>query len=102
MKQPKTATARRSTAKSPTPRKRRYAGQHLEFPRMKGRKVEKIEIFSDTDHHSIVIEFQDKTALDLEIEPSFTLKAVQEDFRSSEVKVLRRWPAMHSQPWNVR
>ena len=28
-------------------------------------------------------------------------KAVQEDFKSSEVKVLRRWPAIHSQPWSL-
>lgn len=70
----------------------------VEFPDMKGRKLEKVEIYTFGVRHSIVIEFQDKTALDLAIEPGFTLRAVQEDRQPGNPKIIRRWAPVYSEP----
>ena len=65
---------------------------------MKGRRLEKVTIYTSGEHHSIVIQFQDNTALDLEIEPGFTLRAAQEDRHPDrDLKILRRWPAIFSE-----
>lgn len=35
----------------------------IEIPQMKGRTVEKVELFTTTEYHSIIIDFQDKTVV---------------------------------------
>src|SRR5690348_10663397 len=43
----------------------------VEFTEMKGRTVEKIELFTTGEYHSLSIDFQDKTVLNLRIDPCF-------------------------------
>src|SRR6266567_6272876 len=50
-------------------------GKLLEFPGMKGRKLEKIELVTSGDYHCISLSFQHKKTLHLMIDPGFTLKA---------------------------
>jgi hypothetical protein len=69
----------------------------VEFPGMKGRTVEKIELFTMREHHSITIRFQDKTALALAIEPGFKLKADHDDWKSGNARKLKSWPVIPSE-----
>lgn len=103
----KTASTTRKPQPSPeTPRKRlgplkerKLPGRRIvEVPDLKGRRLEKVVIYTSGEHHSIVIEFQDHTALDLEIDPGFTLRAAHEDRHPDhDLKILRRWPAIFSE-----
>jgi len=93
--QPSAATPRKRPVSL---KERKFPGRRIvEFPNMKGRKLEKVEIYTSGGHHSIVIGFADKTALDLAIEPGFTLRAVQRDRQPGGLKIIRRWPAIFSE-----
>ena len=66
----------------------------VDFPRVKGRTVEKIQFFSTDGVHSITILFQDKTALNLNIVPGFRMDARLENFEGDAVRVVKRWKAI--------
>ena len=68
----------------------------VEFTEMKGRTVEKIELFTTGEYHSISINFQDRTALHLRIDPAFVLNADFSDTRTGDVEVIHEWPPIHS------
>lgn len=68
----------------------------VRFPQMKGRTIEKIEFFTDTDYHEIAIRFQDGTLLTLGIEPCFLLDAEFSDATPDSLRVIKEWPAIHS------
>ena len=70
----------------------------VEFTEMKGRTVEKIEFYTTGDFHSLSIDFQDKTALHLRIDPGFTLNADFADTKSGDVNLIREWPPIPSSP----
>ena len=63
---------------------------------MKGRTVEKIELFTTGEYHSISIDFQDKTALYLRIDPCFILNADFADIKTGNIDIIREWPPIHS------
>src|SRR2546421_12120479 len=72
------APMKRSKTKKPTPASFALVERKLphrkfvEFTEMQGRTVEKIELFTSGEYHSVSINFQDKTALHLRIDPCFT------------------------------
>jgi hypothetical protein len=41
----------------------------VEFPHMKGKILDKVELFTTPEYHSISMDFQDRTSLALRIEP---------------------------------
>jgi hypothetical protein len=63
---------------------------------MKGRIVEKIEMFTTPEHHSITVAFQDDTFLNLAVEPGFTLRATLQSVKTGNTRVLKRWPSIPS------
>jgi hypothetical protein len=68
----------------------------ITFPQARGRRVEKIELLADSDHHSVTIRFQDKTDLEVQIDPTLAFSAVLYDWKSGSQRVLKRWPTIHS------
>jgi hypothetical protein len=77
---------------------RRHSDRKLvEFPRMKGRTVGKIALFTSSGYHSVRIDFQDKTSLNIAIEPDFTFKANYADLTTGNERRIRNWPAIRSQ-----
>ena len=68
----------------------------VELPQIKGRSVEKIEIFTAPEYNSITIDFQDKTALTLTIDPYFKLGAELSDIKSGDQQTIQEWPPIHS------
>jgi len=71
-------------------------GRFVEFPRMKGRILEKVEFFTAPDFHSLTLYFQDKTSLTLVIEPCFLMAASFADSSRGEQRILKRWPLLRS------
>jgi hypothetical protein len=73
-------------------RKRRTS--FLRFPEVKGKVVETVEI--DPAVRAIVILFQDKTALSLNLEPALTVIPQLSDRKTGNWRGIKRWPAVHS------
>ncbi len=76
---------------------RKFEGRKfVEFPQMKGKTLDKVELFTTAEYHSISLEFQDKTSLALRIEPCFALQATYSDFHTGDQKILEEWLPVHS------
>lgn len=69
----------------------------VEFPQAKGKITEKVEFFTTGAYHSITIDFEDKTSLNFEIEPGFTINAELQQRRKGETEVLFEWPPIPSE-----
>ena len=68
----------------------------VEFLHMKGRLLDKIELFTTPEHHSLTLNFQDKTSLTLVIEPCFLIFANFSDVSTGSQRILKRWPMIQS------
>ena len=68
----------------------------VEFPQMKGKTLDKVELFTTPEYHSISLDFQDKTSLALRIEPCFALQATYSDVHTGDQKILEEWLPVHS------
>ncbi|MBZ5507302.1 MAG: hypothetical protein LAO78_17725 [Acidobacteriia bacterium] len=97
-------TAKAKTKSRPSRKRSRLAlveraypgGKSLEFPGMRGHRVEKIELITSGDYHAVSIRFQEKTTLHLVIDPGFTLKANLRDWKDGDGKSLKSWPPIIS------
>jgi hypothetical protein len=77
---------------------RRY--QKRSFHRLEevaGKTVEYAEIFTSGEYHSITVRFQDKTALHFVIDPGFTLDTEYDDWKTGDLRRIKRWPLIHSE-----
>jgi hypothetical protein len=61
-----------------------------------GKTVEYAEIFTSGEYHSITVRFQDKTALHFVIDPGFTLDTTYDDWKTGDLRRIKRWPLIHS------
>lgn len=64
------------------------------FPEMKGRTVERIDVYLSSDYHSVSVRFEDKTDFTVEIDTRLVLTALHSDWKAGNMRVLTRWPAM--------
>ena len=71
-------------------------GKLVEFPRMRGRILKKIELITSHDYHCISLYFQRKKTLHLMIDPGFTLKAHFRDWTDGEGRSIKGWPPIVS------
>ncbi len=81
----------------PQLRKSRYR-QILEFPPVRARVVERIELCADADFPCVSICFQDKTDLTVVIDTALIFQATFSDWKTGNQRVLRRWPSIRSEP----
>ena len=69
----------------------------IDFPQMKGRILEKVELYTTAEHHhSLTLYFEDNTSLTLVIEPCFLMAAALFDRSSGEQRPLKRWRVIRS------
>jgi len=96
-RQPRSETATVMRAAG-APKERKF-GSHrsVEFPQVKGKTTERVEFYSIADYHCITIDFEDKTSLNLEIEPCFTINAELQQRRKGERDMILEWPPIPSQ-----
>ena len=77
---------------------RRFQGRRfVEFPQVKGKTAERVQLYTASDYHSITIEFQDRTSLNLAIEPGFTIDAELQQRRKAKLHTVAEWPPIRSQ-----
>ena len=61
---------------------------------MKGRIVERIQVCLSSDYHSVSVRFEDKTDFTVEIDTRLVLTALHSDWKTGNMRVLRRWPVI--------
>ena len=88
----------RSSSNKPSPgefalRERTLPGRRfVEFPLVKGKIAERVQLFTTTNNNSLSIDFQDQTSLLLNIEPGFTIHAQLMQLEKGELETLAEWP----------
>jgi hypothetical protein len=76
---------------------RRYEGRSFHrFEEAKGKAIDYIEFFTSDGFHNIDIAFDDKTAVQFVIEPSFTLDTEYSDWKTGNCRPMKTWPLIHS------
>jgi hypothetical protein len=77
---------------------RRYEGGRSfhRFEETKGKAIDYIEFYTSDGFHNIDIAFDDKTAVHFVIEPRFTLDTEYADWKTGNLRPLKRWPLIHS------
>jgi hypothetical protein len=80
--------------KKQQPRRRRWLQSCVRYKEMKGRTVERIEVWSSSEYRCISIRFEDKTDFTVEITPRMAFHALHSDWKTGEMRILRRWPAI--------
>ena len=116
---PKPATAIRKTSK-PTRKKlpaslhpiiakrgkttvRRYPRSRFHrFEEAKGKALDYIEFFTMGEFHCIDVAFEDKTAMQFVIEPTFTLETDYADWKTGDWDPIKRWPLIQSETNRVK
>ena len=68
----------------------------LDFPEVKDRIVERVEVFSDSEYYVITMRFQDKTTLTFIIEPCLVAFPVLADWTGREEKTLKKYKSVRS------
>ncbi len=68
----------------------------MEFPEVKGRTVEKVELSADPDFPCFSIRFQDNTDLTVVIYPGLTFRVDYSEWKAGKQKMLKRWPVVRS------
>jgi hypothetical protein len=77
---------------------RRFSGRSFyRFEEVKGKIVDFAEVYTAGDYHAIDVRFQDKTALHFVIDPGFTLDTEYCDWKTGDLRRIKRWPLIHSQ-----
>src|SRR5215471_17323795 len=82
---------------------RRYRGgrSFYRFEEIKGKPVEFVEVFTACDYHCIDIRFEDKTALHFIIDPGFTLDTEYSNWKTGNLRRIKRWPLIRSAGLNL-
>ena len=77
---------------------RRFPGRTFHrFEEAKGKPLDYIEFFTMGEYHCIDVAFEDKTAIHLVIEPSFTMDTSYADWKTGNWSPIKKWPLIHSQ-----
>jgi len=77
-------------------RKRTSRREVLEFPAVKGKTVEAVELFSDHEYYAISIRFQDKTALQFPLETAVFAFPSLSNWKSGNEKILKKYKSVRS------
>jgi hypothetical protein len=82
---------------------RRYDGRTFyRFEEVKGKTVDLIEVFVCADYNCVDVRFDDKTSLTFAIEPAFTLETEHADWKTSDWRLIKKWPLIHSKSHRVK
>jgi hypothetical protein len=68
----------------------------VQFPQVRGRTVEKVELSLDSDFHCISIRFKDNTDLTVVIDTTLTFRAEYSKWKAGNQTVLKRWATVRS------
>src|SRR5580765_2049202 len=82
---------------------RRFPGRTFHrFEEAKGKPIDYIEFFTMGEFHCIDVAFEDKTAMQFVIEPTFTLETDYADWKTGDWRPLKKWPLIHSETNRIK
>jgi hypothetical protein len=82
---------------------RRFPGRTFHrFAEAKGKQLDYIEFFTMGEFHCLDVAFEDKTAMQFVIEPTFTLETDYADWKTGDWRPLKKWPLIHSQTNRIK
>jgi hypothetical protein len=98
MNNPARAKTSKRASRAKTKKKPRILiNRHLmEFPQVKGKKLEGAAFSTCIEDHSITLRFHDKTELRFDIEPGFTVFADYADWKTGNHQPIKKWPPVRS------
>jgi hypothetical protein len=67
----------------------------VEFPEVKGKTIEAIKLFLETDDTSLSLVFADKTHLSFDLEPGLTVRTDLSDWKTRNYRGIKTWPPLH-------
>ena len=70
--------------------------QRADFPEVKDKIIDGVEVSSDNEYFGITITFQDKTTLTLIVEPCVAIFPVLADWTDGEEKTLKKYKPVRS------
>lgn len=94
-RRPAQASIRNSTTSSYRRKPPRHRGR-FRFDEANGKTVEFVEFYTDDGFHCVEIGFDDKTAIDFTIEPTFYVEPEYSNWKTGNQRILRRWETIHS------
>lgn len=68
-----------------------------DFPEVKGKIVEAVEVTVTSEYYGITVRLQDKTTLNFVMEPCVFAFPVYSDFTSGEEKILKQYRPIRSE-----
>jgi len=74
----------------------RHTSEVADFPEVKDKLVENIEVFSNSEYYAITIRFQDRTALNIALETAVFAFPVLSDWTDGEQKILKEYKSVRS------
>jgi hypothetical protein len=86
---------KRATKKKKPAEKPRHTGADLVFPEVVGKVVEAVELWVN-DYPCVIIAFEDKTNLVVDVESYVTMEAEYMDRSSGEDRSIKTWPQIHN------
>jgi hypothetical protein len=75
--------------------------QRQQFPEVRGKIVDNVELSADYDYYGIIIRFNDKTALTFRIESSVVTFPAFLDWANGEEKPLKRYEPIRSKAFRL-
>jgi hypothetical protein len=76
---------------------RRYDSRHVyRLEEVKGKIVDRVEIFLAAEDSAIVVRFRDQTSLGFGVEPGFTLIPEHYDLKTGDFRAIKRWQPIRS------
>jgi len=63
----------------------------LVFPEVKGKTVDAVELWLDSDNRVVTIWFQDRTCLHFDMEPELTVSSDFYNWKSGEQRLIKHW-----------
>jgi hypothetical protein len=69
----------------------------LRLPEVEGKTLEFVEVWLESDDNHIELAFADKTALHLDLEAGFRVYADYADWKTHNLRRIKKWPPLCSQ-----
>jgi hypothetical protein len=70
----------------------------IEFKEAAGKTLESVELWIESDKGNVLLNFTDKTSLQIDVAPTYMSEATYYDLKSGDSRPIRRWPQWKS-PW---
>src|SRR5262245_680650 len=76
--------------------------EKVDFPEVKGKTLESVQLSLGLDDSGISLSFQDRTHLEFSIEPIYTVRTEFSNWKTGNGRRIKRWPVFRSESMWVK